>query len=75
MVGLSFVFLIFLSLYKTAKSEVSKISCVLFFVMFFGTGLFYNYMVFWYFSLIILNKTYSVGNANSNKAFLNDFKV
>lgn len=41
------------TLYKKSNNNISKILCAIFIVMFFGNVLFYNYMVFWYFSLII----------------------
>lgn len=61
-VGLLIVFLIFYALHKNAISIRHRVLCVLFFVMFFGTSLFYNYMVYWYFSLIMM-KTVE-GNCN-----------
>ena len=54
-IGLLLVFGIFAIMYKKSSNTISKTLCIIFFVMFFGTGLFYNYMVFWYFSLILAN--------------------
>lgn len=39
--------------YRLAPSSQSKIICIEFFAMFFGASLFLNYMLFWYFSLIM----------------------
>ena len=54
-IGLMLVLGIFAVLYKKANNTVSKNLCLIFFIMFGATGLFYNYMVFWYFSLILAN--------------------
>ena len=51
--GLFIIMFVFLSLFIKANNILSRVFCVLFFIMFFGTSLFYNYMAFWYFSLIL----------------------
>ncbi len=52
-IGLFLSFRVFGSFYHQTKSITAKIICIMFFVMFFGTGLFYNYMLYWYFTLIL----------------------
>lgn len=53
LIGLFIIMFVFLSLFIKANNILSRVFCVLFFIMFFGTSLFYNYMAFWYFSLIL----------------------
>lgn len=71
-IGLFLVFSMFFNFFISADSKCSKMICLIFFVMFFATSLFYNYMVYWYFSLMVLTaKKYIVstelklGNENS----------
>lgn len=44
---------IFGTFYRNANNWMAKTICITFFVMFFGTGLFYNYMLCWYFTIIL----------------------
>lgn len=53
-IGLVFAICIFVSFFRSATNNFSKMICIIFFAMFFGTGLFYNYMLFWFFSLMII---------------------
>ena len=53
LLGFLLVCCMFYQFFRHSDSMLSKIICVVFFVMLFGTALFYNYMVFWYFLLIV----------------------
>ena len=55
-IGLILSINIFFSFYHRAMNRLEKVMCLLFCVMFIGTGLFYNYMLFWYFSMMLLSK-------------------
>ena len=52
-IGLVLVLIIYFRYFYNVKNLVSRVLCILFFVMFFGTALFYNYMLFWFFGLIL----------------------
>ncbi len=52
LIGLVLAISIFITFYYHGHTLLSHTLCLLFFIMFFGTSLFYNYMVFWYFTLI-----------------------
>lgn len=56
-IGLLLSFGIFGSFYRNANNMIARTICILFFVMFFGTSLFYNYMLFWYFTIILCTST------------------
>ncbi len=64
-IGLSLIIMLFACSYEKASCNVSKVLCVVFFIMFFGTGLFYNYMVFWYFSLMMANNVILGGGGST----------
>ena len=57
LIGLAVILALFTASYKKSNNDISKILCVIFLVMFFGTALFYNYMVCWYFTLIMAKFT------------------
>lgn len=61
-IGLLLVFLMFFNFFVSADSKCSKMICLIFFVMFFATSLFYNYMVYWYFSLMVLTAGKFIGS-------------
>ena len=44
---------IFSTFYFNSHTSSARLICFLFLVMFVGTALFYNYMLFWYFAIII----------------------
>lgn len=52
LVGVMLSLGIFASFYLNSKTDSAKLICLLFLVMFVGTALFYNYMLFWYFTVI-----------------------
>lgn len=69
--GLLLVICMFGSFYKNAKTQEAKVLSLIFFVMFFGTGLFYNYMVYWYFTLMLVIGSISVrGGQNYSEEFM-----
>lgn len=53
-IGLLLIISLFILFFIKSKNLLGKNLCLLFFVMFFGTSLFYNYMLFWYFSIILV---------------------
>lgn len=53
LVGFGFACAMFYQLFHKAHEVMPRVVCVIFFVMFFGTALFYNYMLFWYFATVI----------------------
>ncbi len=55
----------FFSMYRNALSTKAKVICLVFFVAFFVTSLFYNYMLFWYVTIII--------SARSHRGMFADF--
>lgn len=55
----------FFSMYRNALSTKARVVCLIFFVAFFVTGLFYNYMLFWYVTIII--------SARSHRGKFSDF--
>lgn len=55
LIGLMIILFLFFIFYKKANFLFTKIISILFFVMFFGTALFYNYMIFWFFSIEFLS--------------------
>lgn len=57
LVGLVLSIAIFASFYINARNTTARTICFLFFIMFFGTALFYNYMLFWYFAIILCAST------------------
>lgn len=57
LVGLVLSIAIFVSFYRNARNTTARTICFLFFIMFFGTALFYNYMLFWYFAIILCTST------------------
>lgn len=72
-IGLLLAILLFYSFYRSADNHCSKTICLLFFVMFLCTSLFYNYMLYWYFSLMILTThkyIISTESENSNEVSL-----
>ena len=67
-IGLILAFLMFYSFFRSADNKCSKIICLIFFIMFFVTSLFYNYMLYWYFSLMILTgNKYIISSELQNK--------
>lgn len=66
-IGLLFSFGIFGSFYRNANNILARTICIIFFVMFFGTSLFYNYMLCWYFTIILCtsNLKGDLGNEHS----------
>ncbi|MBR7123063.1 MAG: hypothetical protein IKC95_06385 [Oscillospiraceae bacterium] len=52
-IGFVLTLYMFYKSYKKADCKESKIVCILFFTMLFGTSLFCNYMLFWFFSAIV----------------------
>lgn len=58
LLGLLLVLGMFFSLYRKAESAKAKVVCVVFLVAFFVTSLFYNYMLFWYFTIIISTQNF-----------------
>lgn len=58
-VGFLLVLGMFFSMYRNALSVKGKVLCVVFLVAFFITCLFYNYMLFWYFALILSTRNQS----------------
>lgn len=56
MFGFAFACLMFYELYKRATGNKAKTVCFIFFVALFGTSIFYNYMLFWYISIILCVK-------------------
>lgn len=67
-IGLILVFALFGFCYYYAPSKRSKILCIVFLAAFLATSLFYNYMLFWYFSLILCVKRDDAGE--NDKAYL-----
>lgn len=61
LIGLAVILALFTASYKKSNNDISKILCVIFLVMFFGTALFYNYMVCWYFTLIMAKLPFGGG--------------
>lgn len=55
--GLVLAIAIFVTFYRNARNTTARLICFLFLVMFFGTALFYNYMLFWYFAVILCTST------------------
>ena len=53
MFGFAFVCLMFYELYRRAWGNKGKVICFIFFVALFGTSIFYNYMLFWYITIIL----------------------
>ena len=53
MFGFAFACLMFYELYKRATGNKAKTVCFIFFVALFGTSIFYNYMLFWYITIIL----------------------
>ena len=53
LVGFLLACSMFFSMFKNALSLKARTICVVFFVTFFVTSLFYNYMLFWYVTIII----------------------
>lgn len=53
LIGLILVLFIYFKYYFSVNNLFSKVLCLLYFIMFFGTSLFYNYMLFWFFALIL----------------------
>ena len=71
-IGLMLVFLCFGTMYRKASNNASQMCCIIFFVMFFATALFYNYMVYWFFSIIMMKNGIQKQGAVSNTApFIN----
>ena len=56
MFGFAAVLLMFYELYKRACGNKGRLVCFIFFVALFGTSIFYNYMLFWYISIILCIK-------------------
>lgn len=52
-IGLLLAIFMFYKTFRVASCSTAKIIAFIFFIMFFGTSLFYNYMFFWYFSLAL----------------------
>ena len=53
MFGFAFVCLMFYELYRRAWGNKGKVICFIFFIALFGTSIFYNYMLFWYITIIL----------------------
>ncbi len=53
MFGFASVCLMFYELYRRAWGNKGKVICFIFFIALFGTSIFYNYMLFWYISIIL----------------------
>ena len=53
LLGFLLVLGMFFSMYRNALSTKGKVLCVVFLVAFFVTSLFYNYMLFWYVTIIL----------------------
>lgn len=51
-IGLFLVLLTYMNYYVKSKPLFSRFVCFIFFVMLWGTAIFYNYMLFWFFSII-----------------------
>ena len=65
-IGLIMTIGIFYSFFRNADNYVSKMLCLIFFIMFFGTALFYNYMLYWYFALIFGITTTQIEGENQS---------
>lgn len=64
LLGFLLVLCMFFSMYKKAMSVSGKIFCLVFFAAFFITSLFYNYMLFWYITIILSTKSHREVFAN-----------
>lgn len=53
LVGFSLACAMFYQFFRNAHDVMPRVVCSVFFVMFFGTALFYNYMLFWYFATVV----------------------
>lgn len=51
-IGFLLVANMFWSFFINARSKAARVICIIFFVMFFVTSLFYNYMLFWFATII-----------------------
>lgn len=52
-IGVIITFAIFAEFYKNSKNLCAKVICLLYLMMFFGASIYYNYMLFWYFAVIL----------------------
>lgn len=55
-IGVLLVLTMFLTFFKKAQSKTARVICLIFFMSFFVTSLFYNYMLFWFVCFIISHK-------------------
>lgn len=53
LVGLCIALSIFIYLHRNSTHKISRVINLLFFIMLWGTGIFYNYLYFWFFTIII----------------------
>ncbi len=61
-IGLIITFGVFVAFYKHSNNLCAKVICLLYFMMFFGAGIYYNYMLFWYFAVILSYSYISIFN-------------